>query len=134
MPRCFNPLVIGSIFQTPAGELFKVSYSGMFQSPSNRVNIPNRFTCPTLVYSNRGFNPLVIGSIFQTERRVSSTTALRQCFNPLVIGSIFQTISATSFTRAECIRCFNPLVIGSIFQTMILASPEHAQAQAVSIP
>ena len=39
----FNPLVIGSIFQTAdMRDSIKDMREFMFQSPSNRVNIPNR--------------------------------------------------------------------------------------------
>ncbi len=38
----FNPLVIGSIFQTPVCNFsMATEESWKFQSPSNRVNIPN---------------------------------------------------------------------------------------------
>ena len=38
----------------------------MFQSPSNRVNIPNFKTGSIHARALDRFNPLVIGSIFQT--------------------------------------------------------------------
>ena len=41
-----------------------------FQSPSNRVNIPNQVAnTAALDLLRRSFNPLVIGSIFQTKCR-----------------------------------------------------------------
>ena len=91
--RSFNPLVIGSIFQTDTRGLSTPASRLMFQSPSNRVNIPNiqrvhhhspreehrfqspsnRVNIPNLALLARpndskgdSFNPLVIGSIFQT--------------------------------------------------------------------
>ena len=41
---CFNPLVIGSIFQTNNTYYDQEAGTPGFQSPSNRVNIPNGCT------------------------------------------------------------------------------------------
>ena len=42
----------------------------LFQSPSNRVNIPNAgLVAGSQFVTNPGFNPLVIGSIFQTSKK-----------------------------------------------------------------
>ncbi len=63
----FNPLVIGSIFQTKTSIETPTPRPTWFQSPSNRVNIPNVARVLILyVVAVLSFNPLVIGSIFQT--------------------------------------------------------------------
>ena len=48
----------------------KTYQEALFQSPSNRVNIPNTETkerSARAIYEGFRFNPLVIGSIFQTK-------------------------------------------------------------------
>ena len=63
----FNPLVIGSIFQTPPQHHYPSLRGRRFQSPSNRVNIPNaEIISWSWWWVLARFNPLVIGSIFQT--------------------------------------------------------------------
>ena len=106
----FNPLVIGSIFQTPEDCAPTGAANTQFQSPSNRVNIPNP---NTLLGDPKSFY-------------------LR--FNPLVIGSIFQTGDHKSPLAAGQRLGFNPLVIGSIFQTMAMDTPVNGDAPVVSIP
>ena len=117
----FNPLVIGSIFQTPPNETLDLFESDGFQSPSNRVNIPN------LDFSSEHqstrlplrFNPLVIGSIFQTQmvfdQRMMSFVRFQSPSNRVNIPNVM----VTGLEVPEKVARFNPLVIGSIFQTPI---------------
>ena len=139
----FNPLVIGSIFQTVAVDAKTANGTTAFQSPSNRVNIPNLVSvdCRGQIL-HPGFNPLVIGSIFQTNpSKSTSVFPLNYWFqspsNRVNIPNPrpgygggenhpkFQSPSnrvnipnPTSVAQSYTDDLgFNPLVIGSIFQT-----------------